>query len=192
MDDVQLTRKGFLQAGIATAAGVWLSACNSEPDPDVAAVPVATPDAGAAAPQPGVDTTFAGPRYVENVENLKYNNPFGQQLDPAWNEGNKVFHFFLGAATTAPPYKVAMQYLPIRKSAYNGATTTVDDFMRLVKNAKVGTVVFDSVPGDANYSPIWHNHWVLVPDDYQADTLRSVAQVQQSGYEVVETPIWVN
>lgn len=193
MEDLHLTRKTFLQAGIASAAGVMLSACTSEPTPARTAVVDTVAGAGTnAGVGPGLDTTFVGPRYVENLENLKYNNPFNQGLDPAWNEGNKVFHFFLGAATTAPPYKIAVQYLPIRQSAYDGPTRTTDDFMRLVQNAKVGTVVFDSVPGDPNYSPIWHNHWVLVPDDYQADTLRSVAQVMSSGYEVVETPIWVN
>ncbi|MCL5961092.1 MAG: hypothetical protein M1358_17600 [Chloroflexi bacterium] len=71
------------------------------------------------------------------------------------------------------------------------APTTVEGFKSQPRAPGVFTV-FDSVPGQPNYSPIWHNNWLLVPRDYKVDSIRSVDAVKGSGYRIVDSPIYVN
>jgi hypothetical protein len=47
--------------------------------------------------------------------------------------------------------------------------------------------VYDSKPGDPGYSPLWRHNYVIVPRDYQPQTLRSKEDVLRSGYEIVKT-----
>jgi hypothetical protein len=130
------------------------------------------------------------PTYVGDEENLKYNNPFQQQIDPAWYDGKKVYHFALNWSTEQPPFNVAEQYLFVYEDEYQ-APTTVDGFKAQPK-VPGQFVVFDSVPGQPNYSPIWHNNWVLVPRSYEVNSIRSVDDIKRSFYQVVDSPIYVN
>lgn len=196
LDPSRLTRKDFLRAGLVSAAGVYAGACQREESAAVA-VPAAPGAAMAdtmpgAGPRPaGLDTTFVGPKWAGDVVNLKYSNPFEQAIKIAWYDGKQVAHLFLGAAGAKPDFKVAEQYLPLPESEFKGAQITPDQFKDLTKKL-VGHGIFDSVPGEPNYSPIWHNNWVLVPAGYQENTLKSVADAKASGYRIVSTPIWVN
>jgi hypothetical protein len=52
--------------------------------------------------------------------------------------------------------------------------------------------IIDTVPGDANYSPFWQVNFVLVPEDYAANELRSADDVAASGYETIEIEVVVN
>jgi hypothetical protein len=52
--------------------------------------------------------------------------------------------------------------------------------------------VINVVPGDEGYSDFWHVHMVTVPDDYVANTLTNVADVQSSGYTVERSNLVVN
>jgi hypothetical protein len=47
--------------------------------------------------------------------------------------------------------------------------------------------IYDSKPGDPGYSPLWRHNYVIVPRDYQPQTLRSKAAVLQSGYQIIRT-----
>lgn len=52
--------------------------------------------------------------------------------------------------------------------------------------------IYDSRPGDANYSPIWRYHYVVVPRDYQPNALRSEDAVLASGYEAIHADTYTN
>ena len=52
--------------------------------------------------------------------------------------------------------------------------------------------VYDTKPGDPGYSPIWRYHFVIVPRDHVANTLRSEDYILKSGYEVFQPDTYTN
>lgn len=52
--------------------------------------------------------------------------------------------------------------------------------------------IYDSRPGAPNYSPVWRYRHVVVPRDYQPNTLRSEEDILNSGYEVTQADIYTN
>ena len=52
--------------------------------------------------------------------------------------------------------------------------------------------VVDVVPGDAGYSDLWEVMLVTVPDGYEADSIKSRADVESSGYPIMPAGIFVN
>jgi hypothetical protein len=52
--------------------------------------------------------------------------------------------------------------------------------------------VFDVIPGDEGYNDFWQMVQVLVPDDYEANSIRSLADIEKSGYELVWTGTIIN
>jgi hypothetical protein len=52
--------------------------------------------------------------------------------------------------------------------------------------------IYDSKPGDPNYSPIWRYNYVIAPRDYAANTLRSEDDALSSGYEIVQGDTYTN
>jgi hypothetical protein len=52
--------------------------------------------------------------------------------------------------------------------------------------------IYDSKPGDENYSPIWRYNYVVVPRDYEANTLKSEEDCLSSGFPVIESDVYTN
>jgi len=52
--------------------------------------------------------------------------------------------------------------------------------------------IYDFRPGDPNYSPVWRYSCVVVPRDYQPNTLPSKEDILNSGFEVVQADIYTN
>lgn len=52
--------------------------------------------------------------------------------------------------------------------------------------------IVNVIPGDEGYSDFWHVHKVIVPSDYTANTVTSMADIQEEGYEIQETDMLVN
>lgn len=52
--------------------------------------------------------------------------------------------------------------------------------------------IIDVIPGDTGYSDLWQVNLVTVPSDYKANTIRSTAEVNNSGYPVQVTDNLVN
>lgn len=52
--------------------------------------------------------------------------------------------------------------------------------------------VYDSVPGMDEYSPLWQFNYVIVPRDYEANTLPSEADCLDSGYPIEKSTIVEN
>lgn len=54
------------------------------------------------------------------------------------------------------------------------------------------TPVFDVIPGDDGYNDFWQMVKVLVPDDYKANSIKSLADIENSGFELVSTGTIIN
>ena len=52
--------------------------------------------------------------------------------------------------------------------------------------------IYDTKPGDPGYNPIWRYHFVIVPRDHVANTLRSEDDILKSGYEVIQSDTYTN
>lgn len=52
--------------------------------------------------------------------------------------------------------------------------------------------VIDDIPGDDDYSDFWHVHKVTVPEDYEANTVTSLDEIQAEGYAIERTTMIVN
>ena len=54
------------------------------------------------------------------------------------------------------------------------------------------SAVFDVIPGDDGYNDFWQMTRVLVPDDYEPDSVRSLANIEAAGYELKPTGLIIN
>lgn len=52
--------------------------------------------------------------------------------------------------------------------------------------------IIDVIPGDPGYNDFWHVHKVTVPDDYVANVVTSMAEIQDKGYQIESTNMLVN
>lgn len=52
--------------------------------------------------------------------------------------------------------------------------------------------IIDVVPGDEGYNDFWHVHKVTVPSDYVANTITSLQEIIDKGYETERTNLIVN
>ncbi|MBI2954333.1 MAG: hypothetical protein HYY30_08470 [Chloroflexi bacterium] len=176
----KLSRRSFVGLGLGSTAAFLLASCGIDQSQ--------SRQAGVSGE--GMTTATPEPTYVGDEENLKYNNPFRQEIRPTWYEDKKVYHLDLGRTLTRPPFNVAEQYSFVYEDEYL-APSTMEQYDAQPR-VPGQLVVFDSVPGDPNYSPIWHNNFVLVPRDYQVNNIRSVDAINRSGYRVVDSPVYVN
>jgi len=132
-----------------------------------------------------------GGGFIGNKENLVYDNPFHQKVGNAWYDGT-VVHQLAGLNITAerPPFKTAEQYTFVYEDEFQAPRTAEG----AEKQPRVGGqyVIYDSVPGQPTYSPIWHNHWILVPRSYIPNSIRSVEAVWKSGHRIIETSFYFN
>jgi hypothetical protein len=52
--------------------------------------------------------------------------------------------------------------------------------------------IVDVVPGDAGYSDLWEVNLVVVPEDYEANSITSADEVEDVGHEVMKPGLFVN
>jgi D-ribose pyranose/furanose isomerase RbsD len=96
-----------------------------------------------------------------------------QGLTQGWYQEEPVFYFAFGLnPTTSAPIYVLF---------YDDGTP--------VSNQRN---IIDVVPGDTGYSAFWRVNMVTVPDDYEVNSVRSLAEIEAAGYTVTETSILVN
>lgn len=119
---------------------------------------------------------------ANGVEPLTYDNPFAQSIERVWYDGKIVFALDCGELDLdeAGDVKVAKEYQPVyaveldKRSKKKGEPEKVEGQYN----------IYDSVPGQPEYSPIWQFYYVEVPRDYAANTLRSAQDCEQSGYPI--------
>ena len=125
----------------------------------------------------------------QGIEALDYNNPYGQEIERVWFEGMLIYAVDLGEIEVDPEkVKVAQEYVIVYDARLDeaGRPDPEPDPVPGQYN------VYDSVPGMEKYSPIWQFNYVIVPPDYQPNTLRSEADCLASGYPIVRSTRFEN
>jgi hypothetical protein len=121
----------------------------------------------------------------DGIEPLTYDNPFSQDLERVWYDGKIVFALDCGEIDLPAPgeVKVAKEYQPVY------AVELGDDRKAKGEPEMVPGQynIYDSVPGEEAYSPIWQFYYVVVPRDYQPNTLRSAQDCESSGYRIQQS-----
>ena len=102
----------------------------------------------------------------------------GEPLVQGWYKGEAVFYPDFGAN---PVFALPI-FAFITGMDSNGAPVFVEGQMNVI----------DSLPDDGGYSAFWRVNLITVPEDYEANTVKSAADVASSGYETTETDINVN
>jgi hypothetical protein len=111
--------------------------------------------------------------------NLDYSNPHHQVVHPRWAGGEVVWSIPCGPVAVSPAEtNIADEYIVVY--SMNG------DNGKLEK-VKGQYTIYDTKPGDPGYSPLWRHNYVIVPHDYQPQTLRSKEDVLKSSYQIVTT-----
>jgi hypothetical protein len=115
---------------------------------------------------------------------LEYSNPHRQRVGPRWVRGEVVWAMPMGIVHVDPQQtKWANEYVCVfRVDGPDGRPERVPEQWG----------IYDSKPGDANYSPIWRYNYVLCPRDYVPNTLRSEDDCRNSGYQIIQTDIYTN
>jgi hypothetical protein len=123
------------------------------------------------------------------VENLTYNNPFGLELERVWFDGKVVFAADAGEVDVDPErVQVAQEYQVVYSVELDGEGNLSAEPERVEGQYNI----YDSVPGMDKYSPIWQFNYVVVPRDYQPNTLRSERDCLESGYEILRSSVFEN
>jgi hypothetical protein len=133
----------------------------------------------------------------DGVEDLSYNNPYSLEIERLWFDGKVVYAVETGEVElefdehrVARGNKVAQEYQVVY---------SVDLYERgKLRGGKEPERVdgqyniYDSVPGMDGYSPLWQFNYVVVPRDYEPNTLRSEAECLNSGYPIEKSTIVEN
>jgi len=102
--------------------------------------------------------------------------PDGSRVIPLVNgfaAGKPVSYWFAGPA----PRTTADMYWFCRDG---DVQCPLDEHGAVDRSRTVGGPVFARMPGEASYSPFWWVRVVRVPDDYEADSIKSVFGIQQA------------
>lgn len=125
----------------------------------------------------------------QGVERLDYSNAYAQNVERVWYEGKLVFAVDAGRIhlPSAKGIKVAQEYQPVY-------SIELDEHGKLEHQEKIPGQynIYDSVPGMDKYSPIWQFNYVVVPRDYNVQSLRSEADCLNSGYPIQKANVFEN
>lgn len=112
---------------------------------------------------------------------LTYSNPFRQEVERVWFDGRVVFAVELGELEVdVSAVRVAQEYQVVYDVELGADNRPVREPERVPGQLNI----YDSVPGMDNYSPLWQFNYVVVPRDYEPNTLRSEADCLAGGYPV--------
>jgi hypothetical protein len=119
-----------------------------------------------------------------NAPGISSSHPHHQRVGPRWVRGEIVYAMPLGVVQVDPEKtRWAKEYVVVY--SVNGPDGRPERVP-----SQYG--IYDSRPGDTDYSPIWRYHYVIVPRTYQANELKSESDVLASGYHVVQTDVYTN
>ncbi len=133
----------------------------------------------------------------DGIENLTYNNPYALEIERVWFDGRVVYAVESGEVEiefdehrVARGNKVAQEYQVV----YG---VELDERGKLKEEREPERVdgqynIYDSVPGMEKYSPLWQFNYVIVPRNYEANSLRSEADCLSSGHRIEKSTIVEN
>jgi hypothetical protein len=149
-------------------------------------------ESGEAARRPKIETYRP-----DGTENLTYNNPWNLEIERVWFEGKVVYAVELG--------EMEIEFDADRKAVNNDVAqeyqvvyaVELDERGKLKDGQEPERVegqynIYDSVPGMPQYSPLWQFNYVVVPRDYEPNSLRSEADCLSSGYRIVKSTVVEN
>lgn len=131
----------------------------------------------------------------DGMENLTYNNPYALEIERVWFDGKVVYAVESG--------EVEIDFDEHRVAQGNEVAQEVVHAVHLDEHGKLeGGMepdrvdgqynIYDSVPGMERYSPLWQFNYVVVPPEYEANTLRSEADCLNSDYPIEKSTIVEN
>jgi len=147
---------------------------------------------GAPVPRPA-----GSPFRADGVEDLTYSNPYRLDIERVWFDGKVVYAVESGEVEIvfdeqrrAVGNKVAQEYQVVY-------AVELGEDGKLTNGAEPERVdgqynIYDSVPGMETYSPLWQFNYVIVPREYEANSLRSEADCLASGYPLLKSTIVEN
>ncbi len=131
------------------------------------------------------------------TENHTSTNPWNLEIERVWFDGKVVYAAEQGevelefnAQRASRGNKVAQEYQVVY-------SVELDEHGKLQDGNEPARVhgqynIYDSVPGMPQYSPLWQFNYVVVPREYQPNTLRSEADCLRSGYPIIKSTIVEN
>jgi hypothetical protein len=131
------------------------------------------------------------PNRPRRVEALQYSNPYGYKIERVWFDGRVIFATEQGEVDVDPKkVKVAQEYQVV----YSVKLTPKGKHAggKGPKRVPGQFNIYDSVPGMRKYSAIWQFNYVIVPQDYVANTLRSERDCLRSGFEIKKSTVFEN
>ena len=102
----------------------------------------------------------------------------GAALTQGWYRGERVYYPDFG---TNPPVGIPIWAFATGMDAA-GNPLMVEGQRNII----------DAIPGDEGYSDFWHVRLVIVNEGYEPESITSAAEVADSGFEVMQTPMMVN
>lgn len=124
-----------------------------------------------------------------DVEHLTYTNPFCQDVERAWFDGKLVYAVDAGEVNMpeAGNVKVAKEYQPVY-------SVELDEKGKLKSKKEIDGQynIYDSVPGMEKYNAIWQFYYVIVPQDFTPNALRSEQDCLNSGYQILKSNMFEN
>jgi hypothetical protein len=132
---------------------------------------------------------------ADGVEDLTYDNPFGMEIERVWFDGKVVYAIESGEVEidfdderNARGSKVAQEYQVVHSVDLDEEGKLKNEPERVDGQYNI----YDSVPGMDKYSPLWQFNYVIVPRDYEANSLRSEADCLESGYPILKSTVVEN
>jgi hypothetical protein len=126
---------------------------------------------------------------ADGAEALDYNNPFNLTMERVWFDGKIVYAVDMGEVDVdADRVKVAQEY----QIVYDVALDAAGKLARSPEMVPGQYNIYDSVPGMDKYSPIWQFNYVVVPRDYEINSLRSESGCLTSGYRILHSSVFEN
>lgn len=118
--------------------------------------------------------------------NVLNDPPKNYELVQGWYQGRETFYYEFGAKSTAT--EDGQQVIP----APIYVLVTGFDAEGNAQAVEGQHNIVDVIPGDEGYSDLWQVNFVTVPEDYQANTITSVEEIFNGGYDITESDILVN
>ena len=128
-------------------------------------------------------------KQIKHREHVDYNNPYRYKIERVWWDGKIVFASEQGELEVDPKkVKVAQEYQLVYKVALDKKGRLRGEPERV----KGQFNIYDSIPGMRKYSPIWQFNYVIVPREYEPNTLRSEKDCLKSGYAIERSNVFEN
>jgi hypothetical protein len=125
----------------------------------------------------------------DDREDLTYSNPFGQDVERVWFDGRVVFAAELGEVDIdLDRVEVAQEYQVVYDVELDNRGKPLSEPERVTGQFNI----YDSIPGMEKYSPLWQFNYVVVPRDYEVNSLRSERDCLDSGYPIHRSTVVEN